>query len=194
MNNLISKEEIEEAFDSLCEQYDYSTDKGVYEGFLYVMQEHQILFYQLLHTPENASVTTFEEANELSDSFTKKQKALIELINEKKSSEELKSLFFKIREYLKEFYNLLSIKARLELKEQIKGLGQEIYKKLELVKFLEFEHISEEIENKHQGLLKSMSKDSSFIKCNLSTKKFEINFSNSKSKKEKRKRFNFREK
>jgi len=183
MNDQICKKEIEEAFDNLCEQFDYSTDKGVYNDFLFLMKNHQILFYELLHTPENGAVTTFEQANELSDSFTKKQNKLIELINEKKSCEELKSLFFQMREYLKELYNLLSVKDRLELKAQIKGLGVEIYKKLEYVKFKEFEYLSSEIENKHQDLLKSMSKDSSFVKCNLSTKKFEINFSKSKNKK-----------
>jgi hypothetical protein len=183
MNNQISKNEIEEAFDNLCEQFDYSTDKEVFDSYLFLMQEHQIIFYELLHTPENGAVTTFEQANELSDSFTKKQKKLIELINEKKSCEELKSLFFKMREYLKEFYNLLSVKDRFELKAQIKGLGVEIYKKLEYAKFKEFEYLSSEIEDKHQDLLKSMSKDSSFVKCNLNTKRFEINFSKSKSKK-----------
>ena len=183
MNNQISKEEIEKAFDNLCEQYDYSTNKDIYNNFLYVMQEHQIIFYELLHAPKNGAVSTFEQANELSGSFTNKQKALIDFINEKKSCEELKSLFFKIKDYINEFYNLLTTKQKLELQAQMKGLGQEIYKKLDVVKFLEFEHISEEIENKHQGLLKSMSKDSSFIKCNLNTKKFEINFTKSKNKK-----------
>lgn len=190
MNHQISKEEIEEAFDNLCEQYDYSTDKDVYNDFLYTMKEHQILFYQLLHMPENGAVATIEEANKLSDSFTKKQKALIDVINEKKSCDELKSLFFKLKDYIEEFYNLLSAKDKLELKANLKSLGKEIYRKLELVKFLEFEHISAEIENKHQQLLRGMNRDCSFVKCNLSTKKFEINFSKAKYKKWKGKKSN----
>ncbi len=183
MNHQISKEEIEEAFDNLCEQYDYSTDKDVYNDFLYTMKEHQILFYQLLHTPENGAVATIEEANELSDSFTKKQKVLIDFINEKKSCDELKSLFFKLKDYIEEFYNLLSAKDKLELKANLKSLDKKIFQKMEFLKFLEFEHISDEITEKHQKLLKSMNKDSSFVKCNLNTKKFEINFSKYKNKK-----------
>lgn len=180
---MINKEAIEEAFDSLAEQFDYTTNKSVYDDFMYLFQEHELVFYELLHSPEIETVSTFEQANELSDSFTKKQQALIDFINEKKSCEEMKAKFFELKNYLKEFYSLLSVKNKLELQAQIKGLGQEIYKKMEQVKFLEFEHISEEIENKHQKLLKSMSKDSSFVKCNLSTKKFEFNFSKSKNKK-----------
>lgn len=183
MNNQLSKEKIEEAFDNISEQFDYSTDKQYFDDFLYLFSEHQILFYELLHNPEIEAVSTFEQANELSESFQKKQQALIDFINEKKSCEEMKAKFFELKNYLKEFYSLLSVKNKLELQAQIKGLGQEIYKKMEQVKFLEFEHISEEIENKHQELLKSMSKDSSFVKCNLSTKKFEFNFSKSKNKK-----------
>lgn len=180
---MINKEAIEEAFDNLCEQFDYSTDKSVYDDFLYLFQEHEIVFYELLHSPEITAVSTFEQANELSDSFTKKQQALIDFINEKKSCDELKALFFKLKEYLEEFYKLIPPKKRLELKANLKGLGQEFFQKLEYLKFLEFEHLSEEITEKHQKLLLSMSKNSSFVKCNLHTKKFEINFSKSKSKK-----------
>lgn len=183
MNNQLSKEKIEEAFDNLCEQFDYSTDKDVYEDFLYVLQEHQILFYELLHNPKIEAVTTIEEANKFSDSYTKQQQLLIFYINEKRSCEELKALFFKIKDYIDEFYNFLPLKKQLELKANLKSLGQDIYQKLELLKFLEFEHISEEITEKHQKLLKSMSKDSSFVKCNLNTKKYEIHFSKSKNKK-----------
>ncbi len=179
---MINKEAIEEAFDNLSEQFDYTTDKDVYNDFLYLMKEHQILFYEMLHTPENNAVTTIEEANKFSDFFTKQQQSLIFYINEKRSCEELKALFFKIKNYIDDFYNLLPLKKQLELKASLKNLGQEIYKKLELVKFLELENISE-IEEKHQKLLLSMSKNSSFVKCNLHTKKFEINFSKSKSKK-----------
>ena len=183
MNNQISREKIEEAFDNLCELFDYATDKEIFESFTYLMKEHQILFYEMLHTPENNAVTTIEEANKFSDSFTKQQQMLIFYINEKRSCDELKALFFKIKDYIDDFYNLLPIKKQLELKASLKGLGQEIYQKLELLKFLEFEHISEEITEKHQKLLKSMSKDSSFVKCNLNTKKYEIHFSKSKNKK-----------
>lgn len=187
MNNQLSKEKIEEAFDNLCELFDYSTDKDVYDDFLYIFKDHQILFYEMLHTPENYAVTTIEEANKFSDSFTKQQQALIFYINEKRSCDELKALFFKIKNYIDDFYNLLPLKKQLELKRSLKGLGQEIFQKLEYLKFLEFEHISEEITEKHQKLLKSMSKDSSFVKCNLHTKKFEINFSKTKVKNYKKK-------
>ncbi|SGZ03460.1 hypothetical protein [Moritella viscosa] len=188
MNDEISKEKIEKAFDNLCELFDYSTDKDVYDDFLYIFKEHQILFYEMLHNPENRAVTTIEEANKFSDSFTKQQQALIFYINEKRSCEELKALFFKIKNYIDDFYNLLSPKKQLELKVNLKSLGQEIFQKLEYLKFLEFEHLSTEITEKHQKLLKSMSKDSSFVKCNLNTKKFEINFSKNKSKNYKKKK------
>jgi hypothetical protein len=187
MNNQISKEKVEEAFDNLCEEFDYSTDKEVYDDFLYLFQEHQILFYEMLHTPENGAVTTIEEANKFSDSYTKQQQTLIFYINEKRSCEDLKALFFKIKNYIDEFYNLLPIKKQLELKASLKSLGKNIDDKLQLLNFLQFEHISEEITEKHQKLLKSMSKDSSFVKCNLNTKKFEINFSKSKYGKVKKK-------
>ncbi|KTF12221.1 hypothetical protein [Pseudoalteromonas sp. H105] len=189
MNNKISKEKIEEAFDSLCEQFDYATDKDVFSDFLYLFQEHQILFYEMLHTPENHAVTTIEEANKFSDSFTKQQQLLIFYINEKRSCDELKALFFKIKNYIDDFYNLLSLKKQLELKGNLKSLGQEIFQKMELLKFLELQNISE-IEEKHQKLLKSMSKNSSFVKCNLNTKKYEINFSKTKIKKYKGKKSN----
>jgi hypothetical protein len=188
MNNQISKNEVDEAFDILCEQYDYSTEKEVYNDFLFLMKNHQILFYELLHNPKIETVTTIEEANELSDLFTKKQQKLIDFINEKKSCDELKALFFKLKDYIEEFYNLLSAKDKLELKANLKNLGKEIFQKLEYLKFLEFEYISEEITEKHQKLLKSMNKDCSFVNCNLNTKKFEIKFSKSKNKKRKDKR------
>ncbi|OEG74157.1 hypothetical protein BEL05_00730 [Shewanella colwelliana] len=183
----LTHDEINEAFDNLCEQFDYSTDKDVYNDFLYVMKKHQILFYEMLHTPDNYAVTTIEEANKFSDSFTKQQQSLIFYINEKRSCEELKALFFKIKNYIDDFYNLLPIKKQLELKGNLKSLGQEIYKKLEFLKFLEFENVSE-IEEKHQFLLRDMSKKFSFVKCNLDTKKYEIKFLKPKGKKWKEKK------
>lgn len=180
---MINKEAIEEAFDNLSEQFDYATDKDVYNDFLYLFQEHQILFYEMLHTPENKAVTTIEEANKFSDAFTKQQQTLIFYINEKRSCEELKALFFKIKNYIDDFYKLLPLKKQLELKASLKSLSKDIDNKLQLLSFLQFENISAEIEEKHQKLLLSMSKNSSFVKCNLHTKKFEINFSKSKSKK-----------
>ncbi|MBA6287772.1 hypothetical protein [Colwellia sp. MB3u-4] len=183
MTNQVSKEKIEEAFDNLCEQYDYSTDIDVYNDFIYLMQQHQIVFYELLHTPNINAVATFEQANELSSSVTKQQKLLLDFINEKKSCDELKALFFKLKNYIDEFYNLLTSEKSLELKAQLKNFGKNFEKKLEAVKFLEFEHIAEEIENKHQSLLRDMSKDNNFIKRNLSTNRFEIYFSKSKNKK-----------
>lgn len=183
MTNQVSKEEIEEAFDNLCEQYDYSTDKDVYNDFIYLMQQHEIVFYEILHTPKNDGVATFEQANELSHSFTKQQQALVNFISEKKSCDELKALLFKLKNYIDEFYNLLTSEKSFELKAQLKNFGKNLEQKLEAVKFLEFEYISEEIENKHQSLLRDMSIDNNFIKRNLSTNKFEINFSKSKNKK-----------
>lgn len=185
MTTKIPKEEIEEAFDNLCDLFDYSTDKDVYNDFFYLMQQHEIVFYEILHTPKSDGVATFEQANELSSSFTKQQKLLLDFINEKKSCDELKVLFLKLKNYIGEFYNLLSSEESLELKAQLRNFGKNLEQKLEAVKFLEFEYIAEEIENKHQSLLRDMSKDNNFIKRNLSTNKFEINFSKSKNKKRK---------
>jgi hypothetical protein len=186
MKNKICKNEIETAFDNLCEQFSYATDRAYFDSFIFVFQEHYIVFYELLHTPNISSITTLEQVNDLCYSLTSKQQTILNFINEQKSYGELESLLLKLEKYINQFYNLLDSNIKIELQEQIKGLGENLDQKMKLIKFLEFESIAKEIETKHQSLLHHMNKDNDFVKRNINTNKFEISFPKSTKGKKKR--------
>lgn len=173
--------EVESSFNVMTREYDYSSEKGLYSDFMhYINKDWSVIFYEIYHDVNCSMINDFEKCKEHHFTFVEKQKSICQLLNEKNDLNLVKARLLELKEYLKKFFKVLSVRRVQDLKNEILFLSLDVKRKMQLLELhdLDDRSLGNELNDKNQGLLKGLnSKKSGLSKCNLNTKKFEFDFS-----------------
>ncbi|GEK08315.1 hypothetical protein [Pseudoalteromonas peptidolytica] len=172
----ICSDEVLEGFKSLIKHADHSSDRDVFGDFLqYVNKEHDAIFFELLHQPNDYEINNFLVCKEHRYRLLQRQKSVISVCNQERDIGEIRAKLKELKEYLKKLYRRLSVKKRLEIKSKIKDFSQEVIIMNNLLVMKDLDYRSESnLSNEHQNLLKSMKEH---VKYDSKNRKYELDFS-----------------
>lgn len=184
----ILDEEVQNGFESLIQlSKSYNDDKQVFDDYIYcVNQEHEIVFFELLHNSDK-EIKDFFTCKNHAYLLLQRQKSIISLCNQQSDIEYVKAKLKDLKEYLKKYYKRLNDKKITELKNAIKHYSEEVIllNNLLIMHDLDDRSNSNDLMRDHQQLFKNMKNG---VRFDSKNKRFELDFSTLQKIKSKKKR------